>query len=174
FQLSKQEWKELIPIWDKFPENIKHSPATPFAFTEQGVAMLSSVLHSDIAIKVNISIMRAFVAVRNYVANNVSVLKEIEELKKENKLFHSTITELRKDIDLLKQSERKRLKEENKWDTVVTLADRLIHQQEITELSLYGTVIAECIIQPFSRQSYIKLLPIGKIFVRPGYKKFCN
>ncbi|KAA6328215.1 hypothetical protein EZS27_022872 [termite gut metagenome] len=134
FQLSKQEWKELIPIWDKFPENIKHSPATPFAFTEQGVAMLSSVLHSDIAIKVNISIMRAFVAVRNYLANNVSVLKEIEELKKENKLFHSTITEMRKDIDLLKQSERKRLKEENKWDTVETLADRLIHQQEITEL----------------------------------------
>ncbi|KAA6311344.1 hypothetical protein EZS27_037511, partial [termite gut metagenome] len=42
---------------------------------------------------------------------NVSVLKEIEELKKENKLFHSTITEMRKDIDLLKQSERKRLKE---------------------------------------------------------------
>ena len=41
----------------------------PFAFTEQGVAMLSSVLNSDIAIQVNINIMRAFVAVRQMLAN---------------------------------------------------------------------------------------------------------
>ncbi|KAA6348981.1 hypothetical protein EZS27_003581 [termite gut metagenome] len=134
FELSMQEWKELVPNWHQFPENIKHSSVTPFAFTEQGVAMLSAVLHTDIAVQVSINIMDAFVAVRNYLANNVSVLREIEELKKENKLFHSTITEMRKDIDLLKQSERKRLKEENKRDTVEILADRLIHQQEITEL----------------------------------------
>ena len=40
FQLSKDEWKEVITNCDNLPENIKFSPATPFAFTEQGVAML--------------------------------------------------------------------------------------------------------------------------------------
>ena len=41
FQLSKEAWKELITICDKLPEGVKFSLATPFAFTEQGVAMLS-------------------------------------------------------------------------------------------------------------------------------------
>lgn len=58
----------------------------PFAFTEQGVAMLSSVLNSDVAIEININIMRAFVAVRQMIANpptdKLSVLQqEVKELK---------------------------------------------------------------------------------------------
>ena len=58
----------------------------PFAFTEQGVAMLSSVLNSDIAIQVNINIMRAFVAVRQMLANPPidrlgNIEKEVKELK---------------------------------------------------------------------------------------------
>ena len=53
----------------------------PFAFTEQGVAMLSSVLRSPIAVKVNINIMRAFVSVRQFVLTNESNTKEIEYLK---------------------------------------------------------------------------------------------
>lgn len=40
FQLTKPEWYELITICDNLPEGVKFSPATPFAFTEQGVAML--------------------------------------------------------------------------------------------------------------------------------------
>jgi hypothetical protein len=43
FQLSKNEWNELITICDNLPQNIKHSPVTPMAFTEQGVAMLSGI-----------------------------------------------------------------------------------------------------------------------------------
>lgn len=53
---------------------------SPFAFTEQGVAMLSSVLRSEKAIEINISIMRAFVMVRNYLINQSSVSSEIKEL----------------------------------------------------------------------------------------------
>ena len=53
----------------------------PYAFTEQGVAMLSSILHSDKAIKINIAIMRAFVAVRQMLYNSNNVSKEINELK---------------------------------------------------------------------------------------------
>ncbi len=47
FQLSKEVWKELITNCDKLPEKVKFSPTTPFTFTEQGVAMISSVLNSD-------------------------------------------------------------------------------------------------------------------------------
>lgn len=53
---------------------------SPFAFTEQGVAMLSSVLRNEKAIEINISIMRAFVMVRNYLINQSSVSSEIKEL----------------------------------------------------------------------------------------------
>jgi predicted RNase H-like nuclease (RuvC/YqgF family) len=105
FELSMQEWKELVPIWNQFPENIKHSSVTPFAFTEQGVAMLSAVLHTDRAVQVSINIMRAFVVIRNYLANNVSASKEIEDLKKEIKLLNSNMSEVREDIEALNQSQ---------------------------------------------------------------------
>ena len=55
--------------------------AQPFAFTEQGVAMLSGVLKSDIAIEANIAIMRAFVQVRQYLLTAASVSSELKELR---------------------------------------------------------------------------------------------
>ena len=81
FELSKDEWSRLITNCDKFPKNIRHTPTPPMAFTEQGVAMLSSVLRSKIAIEVNISIMRAFVLMRQMVAGYEELLKRIEELE---------------------------------------------------------------------------------------------
>ena len=67
FKLTESEWSELITICDNLG-NRKFSPTTPFAFTEQGVAMLSSVLNSKRAIQVNIAIMRAFVQLRKFLA----------------------------------------------------------------------------------------------------------
>jgi hypothetical protein len=55
----------------------------PMAFTEQGVAMLSSVLNSDQAIMVNIQIMRVFSKIREMLTDNLSVRLEIEEIKKQ-------------------------------------------------------------------------------------------
>ena len=81
FQLTKDEWQELITNCDKFPENIRHTPIPPLAFLEQGVAMLSSVLRSQTAIDVNISIMRAFVALRQMITGYQELLKRIEELE---------------------------------------------------------------------------------------------
>ena len=54
----------------------------PYAFSEQGVAMLSSVLNSDSAIKVNIEIMRAFVKLRRLLASNAELSRKLEELEK--------------------------------------------------------------------------------------------
>ncbi|HHT22475.1 MAG TPA: ORF6N domain-containing protein [Bacteroidales bacterium] len=82
FQLSEKEWNELAANCDQLPKTIKHSYVMPFAFTEQGVAMLSSVLRSPKAIEFNISIMRAFVQMRYFLLENKSILESIEELKK--------------------------------------------------------------------------------------------
>ena len=54
---------------------------TVLAFTEQGVAMLSSVLHSDRAVDVNIAIMRTFVRLRHIVAGHAELAKRIDELE---------------------------------------------------------------------------------------------
>ena len=53
----------------------------PYAFTEQGVAMLSSVLHSDRAIEVNIQIMRAFVRLREMISTNKELAVKLEALE---------------------------------------------------------------------------------------------
>ena len=83
FQLTKVEWQELITNCDNLPQKIKFSPALPFAFTEQGVAMLSTVLRSDKAIQVNIAIMRAFVLLRQYHMDYKELKLRIEKLERE-------------------------------------------------------------------------------------------
>jgi hypothetical protein len=80
FQLTKEEFENL-----KFQFGISSWGGTrslPYAFTEQGVAMLSGILTSDRAIKVNIQIMRIFTKVRELLTDNLSVKLEIEEIKK--------------------------------------------------------------------------------------------
>jgi len=83
FQLTKQEWNGLITNCDKFNKNIKHSPITPLAFTQEGIAMLSGILHSPKAIDTNIKIMRAFVAIRQYVLNYAELKHELYDFMRE-------------------------------------------------------------------------------------------
>jgi len=80
FQLTKEEFDNL-----KFQFGTSSWGGTrnlPYAFTEQGVAMLSGILNSDRAINVNIQIMRIFTRVRQLLTDNLSVKLEIEEIKK--------------------------------------------------------------------------------------------
>jgi hypothetical protein len=83
FQLTREEANALLSsrVFQNGTPGYNYSAYTPFAFTEQGVAMLSSVLRNDIAVKVNISIMRAFVVVRQYMLENEAHSKEITELR---------------------------------------------------------------------------------------------
>ena len=60
----------------------QHRKYRPYAFTEQGVAMLSSVLHSERAIQVNIAIMRAFVQLREMIGSNKTLARRLNELEK--------------------------------------------------------------------------------------------
>jgi len=80
FQLSKKEYENLIFQFGTSSWGGRRS--LPYAFTEQGVAMLSGILNSDRAINVNIQIMRIFTKIRKMLTDNLSIKLEIEEIKK--------------------------------------------------------------------------------------------
>jgi endonuclease III len=80
FELSKEENYNLRCQYGT--SSWGGSRYQPFAFTEQGVAMLSSVLHSERAVTVNIAIMRAFVQMRKFLEANRELAMKIEELEK--------------------------------------------------------------------------------------------
>jgi len=81
FQLSRQEKEQVVTICDHL-KVLRFSPQLPYAFTQEGVAMLSSVLNSDRAIKVNIQIMRTFVKLRELLLTHKELALKIEELEK--------------------------------------------------------------------------------------------
>jgi hypothetical protein len=84
FQLTPEEASVVLNSRSQFVilkrgENIKY---LPYVFTEQSVAMLSSVLHSDRAVQVNIGIMRAFVKLRQMLASSAELSRKLESLEK--------------------------------------------------------------------------------------------
>ena len=124
FQLTKYEWGELVANCDKLPENIKHSPVTPYAFTQEGVSMLSGVLRSPVAIEANIRIMRAFVAMRNLIAYAVKTKGLDERLK----ALEEANEEILKDINDLSEDTRNNLD-----DIYIALAELAEKQKKINE-----------------------------------------
>ena len=84
FRLSKQEKDEVITNCDNLGK-LKFSPHLPYAFTEHGVAMLSSVLRSPKAVQMNILIVRAFIKIREILASNKEIAQKIGELEREQK-----------------------------------------------------------------------------------------
>lgn len=87
FELTKSEWENLRCNFST-SKNRGGNRYLPFAFTEQGIAMLSSILNSDVAIDVNIAIMRAFVLVRNFSLTHKELTKKLKDLEaKYNRQF---------------------------------------------------------------------------------------
>ncbi len=107
FELTKDEWQEVITICDNLPQTIKFSPATPYAFTEQGVAMLSSVLRSPKAIEVNISIIRAFVSLRQYALGYAELNRKLDEFMIETNVQFSDIYQALTELASQKELENK-------------------------------------------------------------------
>lgn len=88
FQINEEERDELVTICDRF-EPLKHSTVNPYAFTEQGVSMLSAVLRSDTAVKVSIQIMNAFVQMRRFIQDNAKVFERLELVERRQLVFES-------------------------------------------------------------------------------------
>jgi len=84
FQLHENEWELLKSYFETLrePRRGEHRKFFPYAFTQEGVAMLSGVLNSPVAIQVNIEIMRAFVKMKNSESENQSIWLKIEQMEK--------------------------------------------------------------------------------------------
>ena len=105
FQLTEEEFNNLRSQFVTSSWGGKRY--MPYAFTEQGVSMLSSVLKSKKAVQVNISIMRVFVAVKQLILGNTELSKKLEELEsKYNKQFSDVYEALNYLMDIKKADEK--------------------------------------------------------------------
>ena len=104
FQLTKEEYNNLKFQFEtsNSSNNLGGVRKLPYVFTEQGIAMLSSVLHSEIAIKMSIQIINAFVIMRKYISNNLIEQKYINNLvlkhDSEIKLLKESFGKIEKNI----------------------------------------------------------------------------
>ncbi|MES2689316.1 MAG: ORF6N domain-containing protein [Bacteroidota bacterium] len=96
FQLTEKEWQNLRS--QTVTSSWGGRRTLPFVFTEQGVAMLSSVLGSETAIHVNIQIIRVFTRMREMLLNNKSILVKIEEI--EQKILKQDISQKKQEEDI--------------------------------------------------------------------------
>ncbi|MEA3392011.1 MAG: ORF6N domain-containing protein [Candidatus Marinimicrobia bacterium] len=100
FQLSEGEWQILI-------SQIAISSwggrrVLPYVFSEQGIASLSGVINTDTAIKVNISIMRTFIKMRNFVSNNINVFKRLDSLEIKQNITDNKLNKVLKSVAKVK------------------------------------------------------------------------
>lgn len=105
FELTEEEYNSLRSqvVTLKSKGRGKHSKYAPFAFTEQGVAMLSSVLKSEIAIEINISIIRAFVLMRQFALSHKELSEKLIQL--DNK-FNEKFTNVAEALNFLLQKDK--------------------------------------------------------------------
>ena len=112
FRLSDAEAKHLISIGvsqNVISPNYNIGTSSMFAFTEEGVAMLSGILRSKVAINANIAIMRAFVAMRNYITTTSTVTAELAEIRAKLALLERNDEDNAEAINDLSEDMRKEL-----------------------------------------------------------------
>jgi len=110
FRLNKQENDEILRSQFVTLEMGRYSKYLPYAFTEYGVAMLSSVLNSKKAIQVNIQIIKTFVRLREIIISNKELRQKIEELEKKNeKRFKVIFDVIRRLLDAGKKEPLKEI-----------------------------------------------------------------
>ncbi|MBI5192419.1 MAG: ORF6N domain-containing protein [Nitrospirae bacterium] len=109
FQLTKEEYTELLRCQFGTLKRGQHSKYLPFAFTENGVAMLSSVLNSKMAIQVNIQIMRIFTKIREMIETHKDLKQKIEEMEKKYDYQFKVVFEAIKQLIEPPQKKRKRI-----------------------------------------------------------------
>ena len=109
FELSLNEWENLRTQFASSSWGGKRY--LPFAFTEQGIAMLSSVLHSDVAIEINISIMRAFVHMRQWALSHDELSKQLREMEKQ---YNQKFVDIEQVLTFLMQKDQKKVHQSNR------------------------------------------------------------
>jgi hypothetical protein len=103
FQVNDKEKNELVTNCDRF-KMLKHSTVNPYVFTEEGIYMLAAVLKSDIAIDMNIEIIRTFKKLREFSKHYNALAKKMMELERKN---DKQFKEVFKKLDNLVQDTQK-------------------------------------------------------------------
>ena len=122
-RLSVDEANKLIDIGrsqNVIPQNYNIGSSEMFAFTEEGVAMLSGVLRSKTAIQVNIAIMRAFVAMRNYITTTTQMTSELAEIRAKLTLLERADEDNAEAVNDLSEDVRKEL--DNIYQAIAALS----------------------------------------------------
>lgn len=101
--IEHQDKGELVANCDRF-NSLKHSTVRSYAFTEQGVAMLSTVLRSETAIRVSIRIMDAFVAMRRFMVTNAEVFQRLSTMEYHQLEMQQHLQETDKRIESVTES----------------------------------------------------------------------
>lgn len=109
FELTKEEYDFLRCNFGTLENSGRgqYAKYLPFAFTEQGIAQLSSVLNSPLAIQVNISIIRAFVALRQYALGYTELNRKLEDFMVETNMQFSDIYQALTELASQKELEEK-------------------------------------------------------------------
>ena len=98
FKMTKEEKSELVANCNRF-EMLKHSSTLPYVYTEQGVAMLSAVLHSPEAVEISVRIIETFVAMRHFLLANAQVFQRLDRIEYKQIEADHRIEELFRRID---------------------------------------------------------------------------
>ncbi len=123
FRLSPDEANSLIDMGrsqNVIPPGYNIGVSEMFAFTEQGVSMLSAILRSPIAVQASIAIMRAFVAMRNYIATTATVTAELAEIRATIELLRREGEDTLEAVNDLSEDTRKHL--DNLYNAIGELA----------------------------------------------------
>ena len=110
-QLSKEEYESLRRHFGALKRG-EHSKYMPYAFTEQGVAMLSCVLNSERAVKLNIEIMRAFVRLRQMLASNAELACKLDALEKKYDMQFKVVFDAIRQLMTPPETKKKKIRRE--------------------------------------------------------------
>lgn len=151
FELTANEI-DLLVSQSVIPSKSYFGGATPFAFSEQGVAMLSSVLKSSTAIEINIKVMRSFVELREFLITNASIFQRL------NMVEHKQIETDNKFEQIFKAIEDKSIKPKQDilydgqiFDAYVFVADLI--KSATKSIVLIDNYIDESVLQLFSKSN---------------------
>ncbi|TKI69301.1 ORF6N domain-containing protein [Sulfurimonas crateris] len=159
FQLTIEEKNELVANCDRF-QSLKHSSSLPFAFTEQGVSMLSAVLRSDTAIQTSIQIINSFVKMRSFLSQNADIFTRLELVEKRQMAHEIKIDEkFEKLFDALEDKSIKHkqgiLFDGQIYDAYVFVNDLL--RSAKSEVLLIDNYIDDTVFTLFSKYQHIKI-----------------
>lgn len=125
FQLSNNEANYLIDMGrsqNVIPSNYNIGSSAMFAFTEQGVSMLSAILRSTVAVQTSILIMRAFVAMRNYITTASALTAELKEIRAKLELLERNEEDTIEAVNDLSEDMRKEI--DNIYQAIAALSVR--------------------------------------------------